>query len=159
MNTEILVAVVAGVFSVIAVLVSRSWENKKTRKEHLKAKKIPIYESVIEFVFRTIAGTGQPEDDESFIDITKQLMTWGSYDILNEFMRFHRRVAKLDPQGILDSASGLLTAIRKDLDHKDIKYEYMKMLVNLALIEEIRNLPEIESDNARDDTQGVERQV
>jgi hypothetical protein len=153
MNTEILVAIVAGVFSVIAVLVSRSWENEKTRKEHLKGKKIPVYESLIEFVINGCCV--ESIKAETFIDFDKRIISWGSDEVFEEYLRFRKHYADINPKGILDSASGLLTAIRKDLDHKDTKYESMKALVNITLIEEIRNMPVIEGGNAQDVAQGV----
>ena len=57
-----------------------------------------------------------------FADTTKDLVIWGSKDIVAAFGKFRTDIAKLDqvndPQFVLITVEDLLLAIRKDLGHK-----------------------------------------
>jgi hypothetical protein len=130
-------------------------ENEKARLTSLRAKKTPIYESLIEFVFSTLfSESREPINSQSFLDFTKLLITWGSNDVLSKYILFRHHYAHFNPGKVLNSMSGLLTAIRKDLGHKDFKDEYMDILIDLIIREEVKSWPTTEGDDDSDDTQG-----
>ena len=114
--------------SVITVLFSKKQEHKVDIQNQLREKKIPIYENIIEFIFLiTFAeklGKEQPSEQEMikfFVDTTRDLVIWGSKDIVKEFGNFRDTLTNLadtsDTTVMLACVEDLFIAIRKDLGH------------------------------------------
>lgn len=114
--------------SVITVLFSKKQEHKVDIQNQLREKKIPIYENIIEFIFLiTFAeklGKEQPSEQEMikfFADTTRDLVIWGSKDIVKEFGNFRDTLTNLadtsDTTVMLACVEDLFIAIRKDLGH------------------------------------------
>lgn len=108
---------------------------------HLRAKKVPIYEKIINFIFSfTFAeklGEKQPTEKEIikfFAEVTQELVIWGSDEIIDAFYKF--RMENIDnangiqsePTEILFTVENLLLAIRKDLGHKNQNIPRGKLL-------------------------------
>ncbi|MCS6096805.1 hypothetical protein ACRN9J_02810 [Shewanella baltica] len=118
--------------SVVSVLFSKKQEHKVDIENQLRVKKIPIYENIIEFIFLiTFAeklGKAQPTEQEMiafFADTTRDLVIWGSKDIVKAFGDFKDKLGTLavcgDTAGMLATVEDFLFAIRKDLGHKHTK--------------------------------------
>ena len=118
--------------SLISVLVSKHLERRAAILAHLREKKIPTYEKIINFIFSlTFAekvGKKQPSEKEMIkfmAEITQELVIWGSDEMLNAFYKF--RMASIENAdgdsnnlyNILFMVEDLLLAIRKDLGHKN----------------------------------------
>jgi hypothetical protein len=114
--------------SVITVMFSKKQEHKVDIQNQLRGKKIPIYENIIEFIFLiTFAeklGKEQPTEQEMikfFADTTRDLVIWGSKDIVKEFGNFRDTLTNLSTTSnttqMLACVEDLFFAIRKDLGH------------------------------------------
>jgi hypothetical protein len=130
--------------SVVSVLFSKKQEHKVDIENQLREKKIPIYENIIEFIFLiTFAeklGKAQPTEQEMiafFADTTRDLVIWGSKDIVQAFGNFKDKLgstaANGDTAGMLATVEDFLFAIRKDLGHKHAKItrgEILRLYIN-----------------------------
>ena len=116
------------VVSVMSVVVSRYLETRTSiRKEH-REKKIPVYEDLIQFMFKVMMGvkTDNAPDEQEVLEFmstfTQRAMVWASDDVLNAWIRF--RGASMDEQqanpiALMFVYEDLILAIRKDLGHKN----------------------------------------
>jgi hypothetical protein len=124
----ILAAASTVLVSVISVLYSKHLEQYlNIQKEH-REKKIPIYEELIEFIFRVIYAQkegAKPIPDKELIEtnsrITQKIIIWASDDVVIAFHKF--RTASLEPHenmvSLALSVEELFLAIRRDLGHKN----------------------------------------
>ena len=123
------------IVTVFSVLISKHLENRTAIEAALREKKEPIYQKLIDFVFNitfaTKLGKEMPSEKEilQFLaDMTRDLVVWGSPEVITEFSRFKN--SKLTQVGDGDSSGGafdllfsmeeVFKAIRKDLGHKDL---------------------------------------
>lgn len=129
------------IVTLISVLVSKHLERKAHVLAHLREKKVPTYEKIINFIFSiTFAekiGKKQPSDKEMIkfmAEITQELVVWGSDDMIDAFYKF--RIQSIDsanglpqePHEILYTVEKLLLAIRKDLGHSNKNMPKGKLL-------------------------------
>lgn len=115
------------IVSVVTVILSKKQERKVEIETQLREKKVPVYERIIEFIFLlTFAeklGKKQPTDKEMikfFADTTRDLVIWGSHDMVKAFGDFREAMMSIpnnNPTHILASVEDLLFAVRKDLGH------------------------------------------
>lgn len=116
------------IVSVITVMLSKRQEQKVEIQAQLREKKVPVYEKIIEFIFLiTFAdklGKKQPSEKEMikfFADTTRDLVIWGSHDMVIAFGDFREALMSMpnneDTTHILASVEDLLFAVRKDLGH------------------------------------------
>jgi hypothetical protein len=140
----IVVASATVLVSVITVLFSKKQENKANVENHLREKKIPIYKKIIEFIFLiTFAekcGKEQPTEEEMmqfFADTTRDLVIWGSKDIVNAYGDFKDVLSNFaeinDTTAMLAAVEDLFFAIRKDLGHthkNDKRGDILRLYVN-----------------------------
>lgn len=127
--------------SLISVLVSKHLERRAVILAHLREKKIPTYEKIINFIFSlTFADKlekERPTENEMIkfmAEITQELVIWGSDEMLNAFYKF--RMTSIEntggdssnPFGVLIMVEDLLLAIRKDLGHKNKNVSRGKIL-------------------------------
>jgi hypothetical protein len=127
--------------SLFSVLVSKHLERKAEILAHLREKKIPTYEKIINFIFSlTFAekvGKKQPSEKEMIkfmAEITQELVIWGSDEMLEAFYKF--RMMSIEnaegksenPYDVLFMVEDLLLAIRKDLGHKNKNISRGKIL-------------------------------
>ncbi len=121
---------VAVVVTVLSVAVSKYYERKSTVEQALREQKVPIYEKLIDFIFRiTFAekrGESMPSDQEMVLfmtELTRDLVIWGSPDVIRSFSSFKRLSASLADSGayipIMFAVEDVFRAIRKDLGHGD----------------------------------------
>lgn len=129
------------IVSLISVLVSKHLERKAQILAHLREKKVPTYEKIINFIFGlTFAeklGKKQPTEKEMIkfmAEVTQELVIWGSDEMIDAFYKF--RIKSIDnangeqqnPNEILYTVESLLLAIRKDLGHENKNMPQGKLL-------------------------------
>ncbi len=124
-----IIAASATIFvSVATVMLSKRQEQKVEIAAQLRQKKVPVYEKIIEFIFLiTFAaklGKKAPTESETiqfFADTTRDLVIWGSHDMVKAFGDFREAMMSIPSDGdsrhILASVEDLLFAVRKDLGH------------------------------------------
>lgn len=123
------------IVSLVSVLVSKYLERRANILAHLREKKIPTYEKIINFIFSiTFAdklGKNRPTEKDVMqfmAEITQELVIWGSDDMLNAFYDFRKKSIEnsyeetRNPYNVLFAVEDLLLAIRKDLGTKIKKY-------------------------------------
>jgi len=121
------------VVSLVSVLVAKSYERRRAIEIELRGKKTPFYENLIALVFDAIYSAkfgesmSEKETHKAFADATKNLVIWGSPEVVSAFSRFRRLAttasASKDPPSVMITVEGLLRAIRKDLGHDDSKVQ------------------------------------
>ncbi|MBW4542150.1 MAG: hypothetical protein KME43_23880 [Myxacorys chilensis ATA2-1-KO14] len=109
--------------SVFSVLVSKFLERRAKIIQEIRDKKIPVYEELIDFVFKIVRsskkGEQLPEDEvEDFMfSFTQQVIVWGSDSVLHAFYKFRHNGDSGDGQQAVLCMEELLLAIRRDLGH------------------------------------------
>lgn len=129
------------IVTLVSVLVSKHLERKAHVLAHLREKKVPTYEKIINFIFSiTFAekiGKKQPSEKEMIkfmAEITQELVVWGSDDMIDAFYKFRMRSidnangVQQEPNEILYTVEKLLLAIRKDLGHSNKNMPKGKLL-------------------------------
>lgn len=129
------------IVSLISVSVSKHLERKATISAHLREKKIPTYEKIINFIFSiTFAdklGKDRLTEKEviQFVaEITQELVIWRSDDMLEAFYNFRKKSIENSQEKqensykILFMVEDLFLAIRKDLGHANKKISRGKIL-------------------------------
>jgi len=124
-NPSVGAAIVAGLAAVSVGLATKFYEQKMTIQKELREKKVPVYEQVLNFLFRVIMS-GKPgkefAEDEmvaEFGEITKKLIIWGSDDVTGVYQQF-REACLSTPANttlMIKLTGGIMLAIRKDLGH------------------------------------------
>jgi len=134
LNPEIAVGIIAAsstIFvSVITVVLSKRQEQKALISSHIREKKIPIYEKIIDFIFRI---TFQNKSDDPpptekeiiqfFAEATKDLVIWGSQEALEAFGKFKEDLGSGDGKLLLTGVEDFLISLRKDLGHDVRKFK------------------------------------
>jgi hypothetical protein len=129
LNSDVAKAIVAagvtGLVAILSLLISKQYEHRsQIHKEH-REKKIPIYEELIDFLFRLLfsekIGEQPPNEKEIvkfFVQFTQKLIIWGSDDVVKSYEKF--RVTLLnDPSKSIFALEEVLLVIRRDLGHKN----------------------------------------
>ncbi len=129
------------IVSLISVLVSNHLERRATISAHLREKKIPTYEKIINFIFSITFADKLGKDRltekeviQFMAEITQELVIWGSDDMLEAFYNFRKKSIENSQEKqensyeILFMVEDLLLAIRKDLGHANKKISRGKIL-------------------------------
>lgn len=110
--------------SLATVLISKRLEQNALIKNQQREKKIPIYEELLQFLFRVARaskdGKNMPTEDEItdfMFRFTQTLIIWGSDDVVLAFVKF--RDPSRQPSNILFAVEDIWSAIRKDLGHSN----------------------------------------
>ncbi|MCB1764517.1 MAG: hypothetical protein KDJ22_00440 [Candidatus Competibacteraceae bacterium] len=133
LGAGLVTAFAAVLVSLISVFISKYLDRKAAILTHLREKKIPTYEKIINFIFSlTFAeklGKEKPSEKEMIkfmVEITQELVIWGSDEMLNAFYKFRTiSIENVDnsnpknPHNVLFMVEDLLLEIRKDLGHKN----------------------------------------
>jgi len=125
---------VTALISVASLILSKHYEHKRDiRKEHNR-KKSPIYEELIQFMFKVVfaekAGEKPPTEKEIikfFSGFNQKLIIWGNDKVIKSFCLFRDRATNMS-HNVTDPSIMLLFeevwfAMRKDLGHKDKKIQ------------------------------------
>lgn len=147
LSATIITASVTFIIAVITVVLGKYYERRLTIEKELREKKIPIYSEFIEFYIDLFSQKREISTDEMekyFVKFTKQLIIWGSDDVINKWSKF--RVKLVNNQENFSAFSdyekikewmlefeALLLAIRKDTGTKNSKMnsgDILRMFVN-----------------------------
>jgi hypothetical protein len=111
--------------SLATVLISKRLEQKALIKNQQREKKIPIYEELLEFLFKIARaskdGKNMPTEEEItdfMFRFTQTLIIWGSDDVVLAFVKF-RDPSQGKHSNILFAVEDIWSAIRKDLGHSN----------------------------------------
>lgn len=128
-NPSLAVGIIAAgstiIVSLATVLISKHLEQKALIRNQQREKKIPIYEELLEFLFRVARaakddGKNMPSEKEIadfMFKFTQTLIIWGSDDVVLAFVKF--RDPSRQPSNILFAVEDIWSAIRKDLGHSN----------------------------------------
>lgn len=140
LSTGIIAASTTVIVSVISILISKHLETKTLTNNSIREKKIPIYEKIINFIFKIAfadkLGQKPPSEKEMiefFTETTRTLVVWGSNDMIRAFSKFREGAVEKSPNEILFVVEDLMFAIRKDLGHEAKKLkrgDILRLYVN-----------------------------
>lgn len=127
LSRALVAAAATALASVIALVGSKAYEAKLAVRQELRARKTPIYERIIQTLYRVVfAGVlSQPQLSEKelktfFAATTEQLTVWGSDYLLRAWGEWKKQAGTQDsPEQALFLVEDLLFAIRKDLGHRN----------------------------------------
>ena len=120
-------ATIAGLFT----MRTKRIEEEAALRERLREKKIPTLEQVVALIFdlQFAAKKGQQPPDEKetikrMVNITQELVIWGSDDMLRQYRAFKEATLKqaagtAHPMQTVYAVEDLLMAVRKDAGHKN----------------------------------------
>ncbi|MFJ6380529.1 hypothetical protein ACIQI7_11075 [Kitasatospora sp. NPDC092039] len=120
------VTAMATVIVAVATLVlGRYIEKRKTIEAEIRISKIPVYSRLVSGLFTLLQAEAGPQQTAAaealFRDLTPDLITWSSDEVLVEWSRFKRTVANLSPEDAIFALEKVLMAIRQDYGHKGAK--------------------------------------
>jgi len=163
LENDIAVAIVtagATVFvSVFSAVWARNSEKAQTIEQQIREKKTPVYEKFIGVAFDIIwSSRNQPTQEQNDLsrgrqqgkaakikesnpverlqELTPDLIIWGTDDVIAGWVEFRKAAAnpnKDDPMEIMLVFEAFMSAIRKDLGHKDDllkKGDLLKIFIN-----------------------------
>lgn len=115
------------IITVATLVIGRYIEKRKAIETEIRASKIPVYSRLVSGLFtllQTEAGPQQTVAAETlFRELTPDLITWSSDEVLVEWSRFKRTVSNLPPEEAVFALEKVLMAIRRDYGHKGSKVE------------------------------------
>lgn len=130
-------ASIAGLVSIVTLIISKAYEARLASREALRSKKTPVYEGIVATLFRVMFAEqlGEPSVPENelirwFATTTEKLSIWGSNDLIKAFGEFKQHAG--DEIGALFVWEQLVFAIRKDLGHRGSlqKGDVLRLFVN-----------------------------
>lgn len=119
-----LVAAMATVLvSVLGVVLARYFERRRQIEVEIRERKVPMYKDMVQGL---LDGLLKSEDGDTarfeavIADLTPQLVTWASDDVIKAWIHFKRRAAEAeaDPISAMFGFEHVLRAVRADLGHK-----------------------------------------
>lgn len=128
-SAAIIAAITTIIVSLLTVLGAKYYERKSILERELRDKKIPIYESFIEFWFKLTNAekiTGKSLTENEIIkfmnSFTSNLIIWGSDEVVSKWSNFRLKLIKMGeniPPDFMFEFEGFLSIIRKDIGHKN----------------------------------------
>ncbi|MEU1597536.1 hypothetical protein ABZ468_33005 [Streptomyces sp. NPDC005708] len=106
--------------TVATLVIGRYLERRKAVEAEIRASKIPVYTRLVSGLMRTAMNPDSSNADEvaQFLrEITPDLITWASDDVLLAWSKFKREAQVLASEDTIFSFEELLTAIRRDFGH------------------------------------------
>ena len=92
LDANIIVAILAGTFTIIGYFVTRFLEKQKIIEQQIREQKLPIYEEFIEFIFKVFENSksddkmSEEEMQKFFWKINKKSILWLSDNTLNSYI-------------------------------------------------------------------------
>ena len=124
----LIAAVLAGVGSVITLVLTKRYETKASVRESIRSKKVPVYEELVSMFFRILNSStpgsallNEAELRTLFITSTEKLTIWGSEELIASFVAFRENLSTGKATGVaaMFELEDLLLAVRKDLGHSN----------------------------------------
>ncbi|MFD8674301.1 hypothetical protein ACFV1A_14590 [Streptomyces seoulensis] len=106
--------------TVATLVIGRYLERRKSVEAEIRASKIPVYTRLVSGLMRTVLDPDSSNADEvaQFLrEITPDLITWASDDVLLAWSKFKRESQVLEAEDTIFSFEDLLSAIRRDFGH------------------------------------------
>jgi len=143
----IIAATATILISVLSIIISQQYERTTKVKEEHRQKKIPVYEELMDFLFKTFYDR-KNSDQESITEKTREFMeqftpkliVWGSDEVIAAYLRFKKlavdSVAAVGAKTLISSIiqlEELFYTIRRDLGHKNRnlkKLDILKLFIN-----------------------------
>lgn len=145
LESEIVAAITAAsatiIASVLAIIVSKRYEQKVRIAQEIREQKTPVYEELISVFFRNMFADklGQKKISDrdimrTFADVTPKLIIWGSEDVIQAWtaIRYHDWSAAQSADS-LRLWNSLLLAVRKDIGNSvdQLKpFDLLRLFVN-----------------------------
>ncbi|MGW1376194.1 hypothetical protein ACWD6P_18255 [Streptomyces sp. NPDC002446] len=112
--------------TVATLVIGRYIERRKAVEEDIRSSKIPVYTRLVSGLMRTVMNPDSSNEDEvvQFLrDITPDLITWASDDVLLAWSKFKREAQVLVSEDTVFNFEELLSAIRRDFGHSGRKVQ------------------------------------
>ncbi|MCM3629737.1 hypothetical protein M3194_20560 [Paenibacillus glycanilyticus] len=134
LQKEVFAAIVAAtgtiLVSVFSVIFTKYLERKRSIEQELRDKKIPMYESFVEFWFdilykKKITGEAMTEKEmlDFYKEFTQKILVWGSDGVIKKWSQYRSKTVNIEHKGLdrelLFEFEELLLEIRKDTGHKN----------------------------------------
>ncbi|MCW2785661.1 MAG: hypothetical protein JWP74_2178 [Marmoricola sp.] len=119
-GAAIVAAAATTVVSVLGVALGRYFERRQKIELEIRERKIPVYQGMVEGLLTGLLDS--EEDDTSaleavFKEITPQLITWASDDVIAAWAKFKRDSGESEPIALMFQFEEVLMAVRRDLGH------------------------------------------
>ncbi|GAA2814099.1 hypothetical protein GCM10010441_43500 [Kitasatospora paracochleata] len=115
------------IIAVATLVIGRFIEKRKAIETEIRASKIPVYSRLVSGLFTLLHAEAGPQQaaaaETLFREITPDLITWSSDEVLVEWSRFKRTVSNLPPEEAVFALEKVLMAIRRDFGHNGSKVE------------------------------------
>ncbi len=132
MDSQIWVVILAGVSSLLGILLSQSYSKNLNLRTELKAKKQKLYSDFIVFLYDIYSGSDDTDSDETAKRLKKyfpKLLTFASNEVIKSAGDFMQHIYKFDQEASdkgdttwniasMEYFGDLILAIRNDLGHK-----------------------------------------
>lgn len=134
LDSDISVAIIAAAatvfISVLSIVLGKVYEAKSlVQKEH-REKKVPVYEDLMQFMFRILMSskTGEAVSEKEMMDFmfsfNQRMMVWGSDEVLASWVAWRKSATSgSEPFGLMFRYEKLILAIRQDLGHRNKKLD------------------------------------
>lgn len=106
--------------TVATLVIGRYVERRKAVEAEIRGSKIPVYTRLVSGLMRTVMNPESSSEDDvaQFLrEITPDLITWASDDVLLAWSKFKREAQVLVSEDTVFSFEQLLSAIRRDFGH------------------------------------------
>lgn len=122
-STAIVAATATVVVSVISVTVGRYLERRHQIEVEIRERKIPVYNTMITGLLNGLFDSKDGNTaklETQFRELTPQLMTWASDDVIKAWKSFKifTTTGDADPIQVMFVFENVLKAVRQDLGHK-----------------------------------------
>lgn len=132
MDAVVVVAVITGGFSILAVCIStvigKLIEAKQSKREYLTKQRELPYEDFVKMIYRIQMSTkegyeySEQEMLEDISKVSKQITLWGSNRVVNKWVEFRENATNTDyAVKNLFVLEGIMNDMRKDLGVKKVK--------------------------------------
>lgn len=113
------------IVAVATLVIGRYVERRKAIEAEIRASKIPVYSRLVGGLMSTILNGASQDNAEQIAnllrDVTPDLVTWASDDVLIAWARFKREVQRSAAEDAVFEFEKLLLAIRRDYGHSGSK--------------------------------------
>ena len=124
-NPTVAAAIVAAMstitVAVATLVIGRYVERRKSIESEIRASKIPVYSRLVGGLMRTLLEPNSPNTIEALTEllreVTPDLITWASDDVLIAWAKFRRDLQNLSAEECVFSFEQFLLAIRRDYGH------------------------------------------
>lgn len=109
------------IVTVASLITTRYIERRRAIESEIREKKIPIYSRMVGGLLRILLQQNSADQREAaevfFRELTPDLITWASDDVLTAWSRFRRDIVNQPSEDVVFTFEKVLMAIRKDYGH------------------------------------------